>query len=487
MKKIFRHLTFYVIIAIIAGVCLGHFNPEMGVKMKMISEVFIAIIKCFVPPIIFLTIVLGISSMGDLKKVGRIGLKSLIYFEIVTTLALGIGIWFALLFKPGSIDMSKIEKRDGSNISINSVSKINFKGGKSIQLADVTILEMKDCDKVKLGDISDTTKMSFVTKIKMKDGEEIEMTEAVKLELLDGSKSKIHCMTKSGCKNSETFSWITFLKSNLTIQILLISIFLGISLNYSKRRSYIVIKLDKASKFVFKLLKYVMYLAPIAAFAGIAYTVGEYGLKTLIPLGKLVITVYFTMFVFVILVLGLIMRYFKLNIFKFLRYIKEEIIIVLGTSSSETALPNLMTKLEKLGCKKSVVGLVVPTGYSFNLDGTAIYLSMSVIFLAQIYNIPLSFNELALIIGILMITSKGAAGVTGSGFIVLASTLGSLHTIPLEGLAFLFGVDKFLSEARAITNIIGNGVATLIIAKSEKEFDEVLYATEIENRNPEIS
>ena len=406
MKKIFRHLTFYVIIAIIAGVFLGHFNPDMGVKMKIISEVFIAIIKCFVPPIIFLTIVLGISSMGDLKKVGRIGLKSLVYFEIVTTLALGIGIWFALMFKPGNIDITNIE---------------------------------------------------------------------------------MHDVSKYTSKSQDAFSWITFLKSNLTIQILLFSIFLGISLNYSKRRSSIVIKLDKASKFVFKLLKYVMYLAPVAAFAGISYTVGEYGLKTLIPLGKLVITVYFTMIVFVILVLGLIMRYFKLNIFKFLKYIKEEIIIVLGTSSSETALPNLMTKLEKLGCKKSVVGLVVPTGYSFNLDGTAIYLSMSVIFLAQIYNIPLSFNELALIIGILMITSKGAAGVTGSGFIVLASTLGSLHTIPLEGLAFLFGVDKFLSEARAITNIIGNGVATLIIAKSEKEFDETVYAKEIQNREPEIS
>ena len=229
-----------------------------------------------------------------------------------------------------------------------------------------------------------------------------------------------------------------------------------------------------------------MYLAPVAAFAGIAYTVGEYGLNTLIPLGKLVITVYFTMIVFVLLVLGLIMRYFKLNIFKFLRYIKEEIIIVLGTSSSETALPNLMTKLEKLGCKKSVVGLVVPTGYSFNLDGTAIYLSMSVIFLAQIYNVPLSFNEILLIISILMVTSKGAAGVTGSGFIVLASTLGSLHKIPVEGLAFLFGVDKFLSEARAITNIIGNGVATLVIAKSEKEFDETTYKKEIENREPEL-
>ena len=405
MKKIFKHLTFYVIIAIIAGVLLGHYFPETGVKMELISKSFITIIKFFVPPIIFLTIVLGISSMGDLKKVGRIGLKSLIYFEIVTTLALAIGIWFALMFKPGSIDMSKIE---------------------------------------------------------------------------------IHDVSKYTSKSSENFSWLNFLKSNLTIQILLVSIFLGISLNYSKRRSSIVVKLEKASKFVFKLLKYVMYLAPVAAFAGIAYTVGEYGLNTLIPLGKLVITVYFTMLVFILLVLGLIMRYFKLNIFKFLRYVKEEIIIVLGTSSSETALPNLMTKLEKLGCKKSVVGLVVPTGYSFNLDGTAIYLSMSVIFLAQIYNVPLSFNEILLIISILMVTSKGAAGVTGSGFIVLASTLGSLHKIPVEGLAFLFGVDKFLSEARAITNIIGNGVATLVIAKSEKEFDESIYKKEIENKEPEL-
>ena len=487
MKKIFKHLTFYVIIAIIAGVLLGHFNPEMGVKMKLISEVFINIIKCFVPPIIFLTIVLGISSMGDLKKVGRIGLKSLIYFEIVTTLALGIGIWFALMFQPGSIDMSKIEMRDGSNIEIKSVSKINFKGGKSIKLTDISTLEMKDCHTAKLTDISDTTKMNLVTKIDLKNHKSIEMTEAISVQLMSGSKSKIHTMIKSGCENSQSFSWIIFLKTNLTIQILIFSIFLGISLNYSKRRSSIVVKLDKASKFVFKMLKYVMYLAPVAAFAGIAYTVGEYGLKTLIPLGKLVITVYFTMIVFVLLVLGLIMRYFKLNIFKFLRYIKEEIIIVLGTSSSETALPNLMIKLEKLGCKKSVVGLVVPTGYSFNLDGTAIYLSMSVIFLAQIYNIPLSFNELALIIGILMVTSKGAAGVTGSGFIVLASTLGSLHKIPIEGLAFLFGVDKFLSEARAITNIIGNGVATLIIAKSEKEFNEEVYNKEIENKEPEIS
>ena len=222
-----------------------------------------------------------------------------------------------------------------------------------------------------------------------------------------------------------------------------------------------------------------MYLAPLGAFGGMAYAVGKFGLHTLIPLGKLVGSVYLAMILFVILGLGSIMRYYKLSIFKFLRYIKEELLIVLGTSSSETALPNLMLKLEKLGCKKSVVGLVVPTGYSFNLDGTSIYLSMSVIFIAQLYGVDLSIKEILLIIGILMLTSKGAAGVTGSGFVVLASTLASLHKIPVEGLAFLLGVDKFLSESRAITNIIGNGVATLVIAKSEKEFDEEMYMKEI--------
>lgn len=485
MKKIFKHLTFYVIIAIIAGIILGHYNPELGQKMKIISDVFIGIIKWFVPPIIFFTIVLGISSMGDLKKVGRIGLKSLIYFEIVTTVALAIGIWFALMFKPGDIDQTKIKKRDGSNICISSVEKIMLKDSKSVSMKKIAKLETKDCNTVEISAITDTTKMNYFTKIILKDKSEIEMTQAVALKLMDGSITKMNCMIKSGCKE-EHFSWVVFIKTNLTIQILLFSILLGISLNYSKRRSSVVIQLDKYSKIVFKLLKYVMYLAPVAAFAGIAYTVGEYGLDTLLPLGKLVITVYFTMIVFVVLILGLIMRYFKLNIFKFLRYIKEEIVIVLGTSSSETALPNLMTKLEKLGCKKSVVGLVVPTGYSFNLDGTSIYLSMSVIFLAQVYNVPLTFNEILLIIGILMVTSKGAAGVTGSGFVVLASTLGSLHKIPVEGLAFLFGVDKFLSEARAITNIIGNGVATLVIAKSEKEFDQKQYNKEIENDEPEL-
>ena len=396
--KIFNHLTFYVFISIVLGILLGHYYPKTGVEMEIIGKTFINIIKLFIAPIIFLTIVLGIGSMGDLKKVGKIGLKSLIYFEIVTTLALAIGVGVAYWLQPGNIDKSMLSMGDAS---------------------------------------------------------------------------------KYTSKASVPFSWLHFIQSNVTIQVLIVAIIVGIVINYLSKRDLIIYKLDKTSKFVFKLLKYVMYLAPLGAFGGMAFAVGKFGLHTLIPLGKLVGSVYLTMILFVVIVLGGIMKLFKLNIFKFLNYIKEEIIIVLGTSSSETALPNLMKKLEVLGCRKSVVGLVVPTGYSFNLDGTSIYLSMSVIFIAQLYGVHLSLTEILMIIGILMITSKGAAGVTGSGFVVLASTLSSLHKIPLEGLAFLLGVDKFLSEARAITNIIGNGVATLVIAKSEKEFDAEVYAREI--------
>ena len=343
--------------------------------------------------------------MGDLKKVGKIGLKSLIYFEIVTTVALAIGIVVAMVLQPGNVDMTELVAKDASKFT---------------NRADAP------------------------------------------------------------------FTWLGFVQTNLTIIVLVIAIITGIILNYSKSREKTVHQLEKLSKFVFLVLKYVMYLAPLGAFGGSAYAVGEYGLKTLVPLGKLIGTVYMTMILFILLVLGLIMRIYKLRILQFLRYIREEIIIVLGTSSSETALPNLMQKLERLGCKKSVVNLVVPTGYSFNLDGTSIYLSMAVIFLAQLYHVHLSFGEILAIIGILMITSKGAAGVTGSGFVVLASTLASVKKIPLDGLAFLLAVDKFLSEARAITNIIGNGVATLVIAKSEKEFDAETYSREIVTKHTEL-
>jgi aerobic C4-dicarboxylate transport protein len=258
--------------------------------------------------------------------------------------------------------------------------------------------------------------------------------------------------------------------NNITLQVLLVSIIVGIILNYSKKREAIVAFLYKCSKIVFTMLKWVMYLAPLGAFGGMAYAVGKFGLHTLIPLGKLMITFYITMFLFIFIVLGSILRYYKINIWHFIKYLKSELLIVLGTSSSEAALPNLMEKLEKMGCSKSVVGLVVPTGYSFNLDGTSIYLSMAIIFLAQLYNVHLSIGEMITIVGLLMVTSKGAAGVTGSGFIILASTLTAVHKIPLEGLAFLLGVDKFMSEARAITNFIGNGVAAIVISKSEDEF-----------------
>lgn len=258
--------------------------------------------------------------------------------------------------------------------------------------------------------------------------------------------------------------------ANLTLQILVVAILLGLALHFYRRRDLALMKLNGLSKYVFLGLRYVMYLAPLGAFGGMASVVGKYGLQTLVPLAKLMGAVYATMFMFIFIVLGGILWFHRIRIWQPLRYIQEELLLVLGTSSSEAALPSIMQKLEKMGCSKSVVGLVIPTGYSFNLDGTSIYLSMAVIFLAQLYDVDLSFGELLSIIGILMITSKGAAGVSGSGFIVLASTLSAVGKIPAEGLAFLFGVDKFMSEARALTNLIGNSVATIVIAKSEKEF-----------------
>lgn len=374
--------------AIIAGVWLGHFYPTTAIKMEIVGTSFVNLIKLFIGPIIFLTITLGIGAIGNLKKVGRVGIKALIYFELVTTVALTIGVFVALVLKPGHIEMSGLQTQDASK---------------------------------------------FTTAQK-------------------------------------SFSWLEFFTANFTLQVLLIAIISGIVLSYLNKRELIVQKLERFSKVVYKLLRYVMYLAPLGAFGGIAFAVGKFGLQSLMPLGKLMLCVYITMILFVFVVLGAILRYYKHNIWIFLKSIKEEILIVLATSSSEAALPSLIKKLENMGCSKSVVGLVVPAGYSFNLDGTSIYLSMAVLFIAQLYGVELSYGELFTILGILMLTSKGAAGVTGSGFIVLASTLTAIHKIPLEGLAFLLGVDKFMSEARAITNIIGNGVATLVIAKSENEF-----------------
>lgn len=412
MKKLLTNLTFWVLTAITAGILLGHFAPEIAlykffenpIKFKLLgnevsigntfseflSGIFISIVKQFINPIIFLTITLGIVSMGDLKKVGKLGGKALLYFEIVTTIALLVGIIVANVIRPG----------DGV----------------------VT-------DAIKGGDISKYT------------------------------------------KGASEFSWMKFFWDNSTLQVLLLAIILGSVLNYVSGKDKIIEIFQKVSKYIFAGLHGVMKLAPVGAFGGMAFTIAKYGLKTLIPLAKLMVTVYITMGVFVFVVLFFILRYYKVNLWKFLKYIKEELLIVLGTSSSEAGLPSLMEKLERMGCAKSVVGLVVPAGYSFNLDGTTIYLSMATIFLAQVFNVHLSLEQIFTIIGILMVTSKGAAGVTGSGFIVLASTLTAVHVIPVEGLALLLGVDRFMSEARAITNFIGNGVATIFLANNEKEFD----------------
>lgn len=412
MKKLLTNLTFWVLTAITCGVLLGHFNPEFALKpilekgfkanlwisefeikttfSELLSSIFISIVKLFINPIIFLTITLGIISMGDLKKVGKVGAKALIYFEIVTTIALLIGVVVANIIRPG----------DGV----------------------VT-------DSIKGGDISKYT------------------------------------------QSAEAFSWMKFFWDNVTLQVLVVAIVLGIVLSNYSGRQKVVDFLAPISKKVFWALHKVMLLAPVGAFGGMAFTIAKYGIKTLLPLAKLMGTVYVTMACFIFIVLWYILRTYKIKLWSYLKYIREELLIVLGTSSSEAGLPSLMEKLERMGCSKSVVGLVVPAGYSFNLDGTTIYLSMAIIFLAQVFNVHLSLEQMLTIIGILMVTSKGAAGVTGSGFIVLASTLTAIKVIPVEGLALLLGVDRFMSEARAITNFIGNGVATIWIANNEKEFD----------------
>ena len=410
MKKLFTNLTFWVLIAITAAILVGHFAPSIAlhpllkapVKTKLLGQeinigatlseflagIFISAVKLLINPIIFLTITLGIVSMGDLKKVGRVGAKALLYFEIVTTFALIIGVTVALVIRPG-----------------HGITTNNIKGG----------------------DISKYTQTNF--------------------------------------------SWLKFLKENSTLQVLIVAILFGIGLNYLRYKKDITGVLQLIAKYVFKILHAIMIFAPIGAFGGMAYTISKYGIDTLVPLAKLMATVYITMAIFIFGALWLILKYYRVSILKYLNYIKEELLVVLGTSSSEAALPSVMEKLERMGCSKSVVGLVIPAGYSFNLDGTTIYLSMCMIFLAQAFNVHLSAAQILSIIGILMVTSKGAAGVTGSGFVVLASTLTAIKVIPVEGLALLLGVDRFMSEARAITNFIGNGVATIWISNNEKEFD----------------
>jgi aerobic C4-dicarboxylate transport protein len=308
----------------------------------------------------------------------------------------------------------------------------------------------------------------------------------------DPSKVQSYQESASGMNWLEFFAHIvpknifeSFAKGDI-LQILFFAVLFGFALSrMGSTGSSLIVTFEKLSKVIFNIMKIIMKLAPFGAFGGMAFTIGTYGLSTLYPLGKLMIAVYMTMILFIFVVLNLISYLYKFSLWQFLKFIRQEIVIVLGTSSSESVLPSMMLKLEKFGCSKSVVGLVVPTGYSFNLDGTSIYLSMAVIFLSQVFNIDLSLGQQITIIGVLMVTSKGAAGVTGSGFIVLASTLTALKVVPIESIAILLGVDRFMSEARAITNLIGNGVASVVIAKSENEFDQEAYKRAISPKTAE--
>ncbi|MEJ7586137.1 MAG: C4-dicarboxylate transporter DctA [Ferruginibacter sp.] len=410
--KYLKILYIQVIIGIVLGILVGWLFPSFAPAGKLISEKFIDLIKMIIPLIIFFTIVLGIAGAGDMKKVGRVGGKGLLYFEIVTTLALIIGVVVAHLIKPGA------------GIAVNH--------------------------------LQDAKVEKFTTEAK-----ELNWIEFFTHIIPDNI-------------------FRSFAQGDI-LQILFFSILFGAAL--SRLGSYgssLVVTLEKISKVVFNIMKTIMRVAPIGAFGGMAYTIGQFGFGSLLLLGKLMLSFYLTVFLFVAVVLNLICRYNGFSLWKLITYIKEELLIVLGASSSEPALPALMVKLEAAGCDKSVVGLIIPTGYSFNLDGTAIYLSMSVIFLAQVFGIDLSVGQQVTIIIILMVTSKGAAGVTGSGFVVLASTLTAIKVIPVEGLALLLGVDRFMSEARAITNLIGNTVATVVIAKSERAVNDTVYKAVVE-------
>jgi aerobic C4-dicarboxylate transport protein len=404
MKRLLSNLTFQVITAIILGVIVGACFKGFAPTAQTISKTFINMITMLIVPIIFCTIVLGIAGVNDMKKVGRVGGKAILYFEIMTTFALVIGLVVANVLKPG----------DGF---INH--PVVDKTGKLAEYQKAA---------------ADMHWGEFITHI-----------------------------VPSNIFNAFSTGDI--------LQVLFFAILFGYGISKMGSAGTSVISgIDKISKVFFNIMKVVMKLAPIGAFSGMAYTVGTYGISTLQPMLHLLGAVYLTMFLFIFLVLNIVCRIYKFSLWHYLKYIKDEILLVLGTSSSESALPSMIEKMEKYGCSKSVVGLVIPTGYSFNLDGTTIYMSMAVIFLAQVFHINLSIEQQLVIIGILMLTSKGAAAVTGGGFIVLTSTLAAIRIIPIEGVAILLGIDRFMSEARAITNLIGNGIATIVVAKSEGEF-----------------
>ncbi|WP_414707244.1 dicarboxylate/amino acid:cation symporter [Rudaea sp.] len=406
MKGLTRHLYFWVLIGIILGGLLGWLNPQLGAGMKWLGDLFINLVKMLISPVIFLTVVLGIAGMADMKKVGRVGGKALLYFEIVSTFALALGLIVMNLVQPG-----KGFNVDPATLDAKSVAAYAKQAGEQ-----------------------NTT--DFILHIV--------------------PKTFVDAFTANGD----------------LLQVLVIAILFGFVLSrLGDKGKPVFTFLEVASKVLFGMVNLVMKVAPLGAFGAMAFTIGKYGPKSIANMAALVGTFYLTAALFVIIVLGTIARFTGFSIFRFINYIKMELLTVLGTSSSESALVPLMEKLEKLGCSKSVVGLVVPSGYSFNLDGTNIYMTMASLFIAQALNINLSLGQQLSLLAVAMLTSKGASGVTGAGFITLAATLAVVPGIPVAGMALILGVDRFMSECRALTNFIGNGVATIVVSKWEKELD----------------
>lgn len=416
-KPFYKVLYFQVLFAIAVGITLGSLLPEIAVSMKPFGDGFIKLIKMIIAPIIFCTIVTGMANVGDMRKVGRVGLKALIYFEVVSTLALIIGLIIINVLHPGggmNVDPSTLDAK-----AVNEYAN----QAKSHNAANflLNIIPNSVVDAFAKGDI---------------------------------------------------------------LQVLLFSVLFGWALSLLGPKGQPLVNIiSDISKGLFGVVDLIMKVAPLGAFGAMSFTIGKYGIASLIPLAKLMGSFYLTCLLFIFVVLGLIARYVGYSIIKLLAYISEELLIVLGTSSSESVLPRIMNKLEKLGCSKSVVGLVIPTGYSFNLDGTSIYLTMAAIFIAQATNTDLTLVQQITLLAVLLLTSKGASGVTGSGFIVLAATLSSIPTLPVAGLALILGIDRFMSEARALTNMIGNSVATIFIAKWENELDQEKVREMLGNRH----
>ncbi|NUT64826.1 C4-dicarboxylate transporter DctA [Pseudomonas corrugata] len=402
----YGQLYMQVLIGIVIGAAIGYFVPDIGAKLQPFADGFIKLIKMLLAPIIFGTVVVGIAKMGSIKEVGRIGVKALIYFEILSTIALVIGLIVVNIVKPGV----------GMNINANAL---------------------------------DASAINKYSQAASEQGGIIEFFLNIIPQTFMGAFS-----------------------NGVMLQVILLSVLMGVALVQMGETSKPLINtIDLFLQGLFKVVAMVMRLAPIGAGAGMAFTIGKYGIGTLLSLGQLLLALYITTLIFIVVVLGAVARWSGMPLMQFLRYFKDEILITLGTCSTEAVLPRMMVKLEKLGCKKSVVGMVLPTGYTFNADGTCIYLTMAAIFIAQATNTPLTFVDQMILLGVFLLTSKGSAGVAGAGFVTLAATLTTIHSIPLVGLVLLLGIDRFLNEARAVTNLIGNGIGTIAIAKWDNSFD----------------